>query len=83
MATRVLHGNLFFEQLGRAVCKENPCKVSTNLAKWFRRCCLKKLLTFARMDGCTDGRWTTDKGPSQKFTLKALSSGELKSINII
>jgi len=24
------------------------------------------------------GRWTTDNGPSQKLTLRTLSSGELK-----
>jgi len=43
------------------------------LAKWFRRsCCLKKLLS--------DARCTTDNGPSQKLTLRTLSSGELKTM---
>jgi len=47
-----------FNNFGRASCKEHPCKVTTNLAKWFkRRSCLKKLLTH----GCTDD-WTMDGG---------------------
>ena len=31
------------------------------------------------MPALTDGRWTTDNGPSQKLTLSTLCSGELKN----
>ena len=59
--------------------RDHFCEVWSKSNKWFqRRFCLKKLLTLARTDGRTDGRWTTDNGPSQKLDLSTLCSGELK-----
>jgi len=56
--------------------RDHSCEVWSKSNKWFqRRCCLKKLLTHGR----THGRWTTDNGLSQKFTLSTLCSGELKT----
>jgi len=55
--------------------RDHSCLVWSKSNKWFQgRCCLKKLL----MHGRTDGRWTTDNGPSQKLTLSTLCLGELK-----
>ena len=45
-----------FSNFGRASHKEHPCQVSSSLAPWFRRRCLKKLWT------TDDARWTTDIG---------------------
>jgi len=60
--------------------RDHSCEVWSKSNKQFqRRCCLKKLLTDAR----TDGRWTTDDGPSQKLTLSTLCSGELKNKSCI
>jgi len=39
---------------------------------------LFKEIVDAWTDGRTDGRWTTDNGPSQKLYLSTLCSGELK-----
>jgi hypothetical protein len=73
----------FLKTFIRVSCKEHPCKVSTNLAKWFRRrSCLKKLLTDARTD---DGQWAITKahlglslGILYLSILWTLSTGQLK-----
>ena len=69
---------------GRASCKEHPCQVSSNLAKWVRRrCCLKKLLTDARTHGRTDARTHDGRRTSHGHNSSPCHyvTGELKNIN--
>ena len=78
MATKVMGGIQSLEQLSRASPKEHPCQVSSRLAQWFRRRCLKKLWT------TDDTRRMPDIGQLQKLTMSTLCSGELeKKIRLV
>jgi len=54
----------YFYNFDCASCKAQPCIVSTNLVKWFRRSCLKNLLTDGRTDG---GRHKMDQHKSSHW----------------
>ena len=70
MATGLMAGIQSLEQFGRASPKEHPCQVSSRLAQWFTRRCLKKL-------------WTMDIGRLQKLTMSTSRSGELKMYELL
>jgi len=56
------------------------CEVSTKLAQWFRRSCLKKVLTHTQTGGQTDARRMNDE---QWAVTKAYCSLELKNAPIM
>jgi hypothetical protein len=63
---------------GRASCKGQPCKVSTNLAEWFRRrSCLKIFLMHGQTN---DGQWAITKAHLEDIVLRSAKNVKKQTI---